>query len=171
MAPAPPPAASPWRRVRSRFGVPAVAMIALLIGTCSRMPGTLEQIRSVGAIKVVTRNSPLAAYEGAAGLEGPEYELARGFAARLGVRLEISFARSAAAALNAVARNRAQLAAAGLVEGRDPAGRIRFGPVFQRIDQHFIYRVDDRLPKTPADLIGRRIVVLRNSTYAASLAN
>jgi len=145
-------------------------LVALLIGTCSRMPGTLEQVRSLGALKVVTRNSPLAAYEGAAGLEGPEYELARGFAERLGVRLEISFVRSAAAALNAVARNRAHVAAAGLVEGRDPAGRIRFGPVFQRIDQHFIYRVDDPLPKTPADLVGRRIVVLRNSTYAASLA-
>lgn len=170
MAPDSPPAASPWRRVRSRFGVPAIALLALLIGTCSRMPGTLEQVRLLGAVKVVTRNSPLAAYEGAAGLEGPEYELARAFAERLGVRLEISFARSAAAALNAVARNRAHIAAAGLVEGRDSIRRIRFGPVFQRIDQHFIYRVDDTLPKTPADLLGRRIVVLRNSTHAASLA-
>jgi membrane-bound lytic murein transglycosylase F len=170
MAPDPPPAALPWRHVRSRFGVPIIVLVALLIGTCSRMPGTLEQIRLLGAIKVVTRNSPLAAYEGAAGLEGPEYELARGFAERLGVRLDLSFARSASAALNAVARNRAHLAAAGLVESGDPPARIRFGPVFQRIDQHFIYRVDDALPRTPSDLVGRRIVVLRNSTHAASLA-
>jgi membrane-bound lytic murein transglycosylase F len=119
---------------------------------------------------VVTRNSPLAAYEGAAGLEGPEFELARAFAQRLGVRLEITFARSATAALNTVARNRAHIAAAGLVESEQTAGRVRFGPVFQRIDQHFIYRVGDPLPKTPADLVGRRIVVLRNSTHAASLA-
>src|SRR5262245_16584693 len=170
MAPDALPSATPWGRVRSRFGVPAIALIALLIGTCSRMPDALEQVRSLGALKVVTRNSPLAAYEGAAGLEGPEYELARGFAERLGVRLEITFVRSAAAALNAVARNRAHVAAAGLVEGRDPIGRVRFGPVFQRIDQYFIYRVEDPLPKSPGDLVGRRIVVLKNSSHAASLA-
>jgi len=134
------------------------------------MPGTLEQVRATGVLKVVTRNSPLATYQGAAGLEGPEYELAKGFAERLGVGLEITFAKSAAASLNAVAHNRAHLAAAGLVENREAPGRIRYGPVFQRIDQHFIYRVQDPLPKTPGDLVGRRIIALRNSTHAASLA-
>jgi membrane-bound lytic murein transglycosylase F len=165
------PAATPWRRLRSRFGVPAILLLALMTGTCSRMPGTLEQVRTLGALKVVTRNSPLAYYEGAAGPEGPEYELARGFAERLGVRLELSFVRSTAAALAAVGRNRAHVAAAGLVAGGAAPPRVRFGPVFQRIDQHVIYRVQDRLPKTPADLAGRRIVVQRNSTHAASLAH
>ena len=67
------------------------------------------------SLKVATRNSPLAYYEGAAGPEGPEYELARAFAERLGVRLEITLAKSAAAALAAVAHNRAHIAAAGLI--------------------------------------------------------
>ena len=61
------------------------------------MPGSLEQVRAAGVLKVATRNSPLAYYEGAAGPEGPEYELARAFAEKLGVRLEISLAKSAAA--------------------------------------------------------------------------
>jgi membrane-bound lytic murein transglycosylase F len=164
------PAATPWRRLRCRFGVPAILLLALMTGTCSRMPGTFEQIRALGAVKVATRNSPLAYYEGAAGPEGPEYELARGFAERLGVRLELSVVRSAAAALAAVGRNRAHVAAAGLVAGGEAPSRVRFGPVYQRIDQHVIYRVQDRLPKTPSDLAGRRIVVQRNSTHAASLA-
>lgn len=155
-------------RPRSAFILSAAALAGLMLGTCSRMPGTLEQAKSLGVLRVVTRNSPLAYYEGAAGAEGPEYELARDFAARLGVRLELSVAKSGAAALTAVARNRAHIAAAGLVV-RDDSGRVRFGPVFQRIDQYVVYRVGDALPKTPADLAGRRVVVLRNSTHAASL--
>ena len=84
------------------------------------MPGSLEQVRAAGVIKVATRNSPLAYYEGAAGPEGPEYELARAFAEKLGVRLEISLAKSAAAALAAVAHNRAHIAAAGLISHERP---------------------------------------------------
>jgi membrane-bound lytic murein transglycosylase F len=170
MAPESAPAAGPPRRVRNRFGIPAILLVTLMAGTCSRMPGTLEQVRALGVLKVVTRNSPLAYYEGAAGPEGPEYELARGFAERLGAGLELSFARTTAAALAAVARNRAHVAAAGLVLDEARVDRVRFGPVYQRIDQHVVYRVQDRLPRSPAELVGRRVVVQRNSGHAAALA-
>ncbi|HEX9707423.1 MAG TPA: membrane-bound lytic murein transglycosylase MltF [Steroidobacteraceae bacterium] len=162
-------AAKLWPRVRSRFAVPAITALCLMLGTCSRLPGSFEQIRLLGALKVVTRNSPLAYYEGAAGPEGPEFELTRDFAHRLRVRLELSFADSAAAALEAVALNQAHVAAAGIVANDTRHERVMFGPVFQRIDQHVVYRVQDRLPETPADLVGRRIVVSRDSTHAASL--
>jgi membrane-bound lytic murein transglycosylase F len=133
------------------------------------MPGAFEQIRLQGVVKIVTRNSPLAYYEGAAGPEGPEYELASGFARRLGVRLEIVLAPTGAAALEAVRRNHAQIAAAGIIANAARREQALFGPVFQRIDQHVVYRVSDSLPRSAADLVGRRIVVIRRSTHAKSL--
>ncbi len=162
-------AATSRRDIRSRFGVPAIIVLSLMIGTCSRMPGTFEQIRLLGVVKVITRNSPLAYYEGAAGPEGPEYELALGFARRFGVRLELRFAETSGAALEAVLRNRAHVAAAAVIVTESRTEQALFGPVYQRIDQHIVYRLQDPLPKSPADLIGRRIVVVRNSNHAASL--
>jgi len=168
----PKPAQTGGRRrdIRSRFGVPAIIVMSLMIGTCSRMPDTYEQIRLLGALKVATRNSPLAYYEGASGPEGPEYELASGFARRLGVKLELRVASSGAAALEDVLRNRAHIAAAGIVVSEPRSEHALFGPVYQRIDQHIVYRVQDPLPASPRDLVGKRIVVIRNSTHAASLA-
>ncbi len=167
----PKPAQNGGRRrdIRSRFGVPAIIVMSLMIGTCSRMPGTYEQIRLLGALKVATRNSPLAYYEGASGKEGPEYELAAAFARRLGVRLELKVASSGAAALEDVLRNRAHIAAAGIVVSEPRMEAALFGPVYKHIDQHIVYRVQDPLPESPRDLVGKRIVVIRNSTHAASL--
>lgn len=168
----PKPAQSGGRRrdIRSRFGVPAIVVMSLMIGTCSRMPGTYEQIRLLGTLKVATRNSPTAYYEGASGPEGPEYELAAGFARRLGVKLKLHVAASGAAALEDVLRNRAHIAAAGIMTSEPRHEQALFGPVYQHIDQHIVYRIQDRLPESPGDLIGKRIIVIRNSTHAASLA-
>lgn len=155
--------------IRNGIGLPGIVAVCLMLGTCSRMPGSFEQIRQLGVLKVVTRNSPLAYYEGAAGPEGPEYELARGFAERLGVPLELIVAPSATAALEALARNRAHVGAAAIVATDARRAQTTFGPVYQRIEQHIVYRVQDRLPKSPADIVGQRIVVHRGSTHASAL--
>ena len=158
------------RDIRSRFGIPAIILMSLVIGTCSRMPGAWEQVRLQGYLTVVTRNSPLAYYEGAAGPEGPEYELAVGFARRLGVDLDLRIAPTGAAALEELRRNRAQVAAAGINATEARRVQALFGPVFQHIDQHIVYRVSDPLPRRPEDLTGKRIVVIKGSTHAAALA-
>lgn len=169
MEPEPAQADARRRNIRSRFGVPAIILTSLVIGTCSRMPDALEQVRLQGFLTVVTRNSPLAYYEGAAGPEGPEYELASGFARWLGVELDIRLAPTGAAALEQLRRNRAQVAAAGIIATEARREQALLGPVFQRIDQHVVYRVSDPLPRGPNDLVGRRVVVIKGSTHAAAL--
>jgi len=51
----------------------------------------VDQIKTLGELRVVTRNGPLAYYRGPDDmLEGPEYELARRFADEIGVKLKIT---------------------------------------------------------------------------------
>lgn len=158
------------RDVRRRFGIPAIFAFAMLVGTCTEMPGTFEQVRILGTLKVATRNSPTAYYEGTHGPTGPEYELAAGFARRLGVELELIVVPSGAAALEKLRRNRAHVAAAGIIATPARRAYCLFGPVYQEVSQHLVYRVQDPLPTGPADLAGRDLVVIPASTHASLLA-
>ena len=96
----------------------ALAIIAtLLLGTCSQPPTVLEQIIRAGELRVVTRNLPSAYYLGAAGPQGPEFDLASRFAAELGVRLFIYSVPNVADAMRELESRRAHIAAAGLTRG------------------------------------------------------
>ena len=156
--------------VRRPFRAAGIVVATLLVGTCSQPPTVLEQVRSSGVLKVVTRNSPTAYYLGVEGPEGPEFELASGFARWLGVEASFAVAPSGAAALDEVVHNRAQLAAAGIVTSEERRSRVDFGPVYQRIAQHVLYRQREDAPRTAADLVGKRIEVIAGSTHAQALA-
>ena len=64
----------------------------------------LERIAATGTLRVVTRTSPTTYYTDEAGPRGIDYELARGFAERLGVALEIQVADRFAELIPDVAR-------------------------------------------------------------------
>jgi membrane-bound lytic murein transglycosylase F len=156
--------------VRRPLRVAGIVAVCLLVGTCSQPPSILEQIRQSGVLKVVTRNSPTAYYLGVEGPEGPEYELASGFAKWLGVDVSFQVAPSGAAALTEIRHNRAHIAAAGIVASGDRRSRLAFGPTYQLIKQHIVCRQQEAPPRTAADLVGKRIEVVAGSTHAHALA-
>jgi membrane-bound lytic murein transglycosylase F len=63
--------------------------MSMLLGSCSSPPPLLDQILRLGELRVVTSNSPTTFYFDTDEPHGIEYELARGFAARLGVNLRV----------------------------------------------------------------------------------
>jgi membrane-bound lytic murein transglycosylase F len=67
----------------------AAIVLGVMLSTCSSPPSVLERIVRSGELRVVTRNSPAAFYYGADQPRGVEYELARGYAEKLGVSLRI----------------------------------------------------------------------------------
>ena len=147
----------------------AVGGVALL-GTCAPVPGLLAQIISLGEIRVVTRNGPLAFYRGAGDAPaGPEYELARHLASELGVRLIIEPVRSYAEIYTAITTGRAHVAAAGLKIPSIGVRDIVFGPAYQHVHEHVIYRRGSTRPASLADIRDADLEIVARSSHAATL--
>jgi membrane-bound lytic murein transglycosylase F len=143
--------------------------VMVLLSTCSRSPTLLDQVRAEGELRVVTRNSPITYYIGPAGPEGPEYDLVRGFAEHLGVRLRLVEADRFSDLLAQVESGQVHMAAAGLTVTAERASRVAFGPVYQQVAQHVVYRRGRPTPHKLEDLRGRRIEVVAQSSYVEAL--
>jgi membrane-bound lytic murein transglycosylase F len=148
----------------------AVAVISYgLLATCQRVPSLLDQIRDLGELRVVTRNSPTAYYLGSNGPEGPEYELADRFARRLGVALYIYTVPRLPMIKDEVTSGRAHLAAAGLTVSDAWRDALAYGPTYQQIRQHLVYRMGQPKPRDMAAVIGGHLEVIAGSRHAELL--
>jgi membrane-bound lytic murein transglycosylase F len=129
----------------------------------------LEQIMSRGELRVVTRNTPAAFYYGSDEPRGIEYELARGFAQRLGVDLRIYIADQFGTVFPDVVTGKADIAAAALTVADARKEAVTFGPAYQNVQQQVIYRRGAKRPREAADLLGGRLEVVAESAHAALL--
>ena len=118
---------------------------------------------------MITRNSPSTYFLGQSGPEGPEYDLVKGFADRLGVKLILLQVDRFSDVLKEVESGRAHLAAAGLTMTEDRALRVDFGISYQSVNQNLIYRRGRVRPRSVADLVGKRLEVVAGSSYVESL--
>lgn len=142
-------------------------VLSALLGTCSSPPPLLDRILRKGELTVVTRNSPAAFYYGADEPRGIEYELARGYAERLGVGLRIYTADQV---YPDIVDGKAQIAAASLTVADSRKSSITFGPSYQSIQPQVIYRRGTKRPHSLEDLLGGRLEVVADSSHAALLA-
>jgi membrane-bound lytic murein transglycosylase F len=156
-----------WPR-RTKLGIAASAVV--LLNTCSPLPSLVEQIKTLGELRVATRSGPLSYYLAPDGTPaGPEYELARRFADELGVRLKIIPVRSYVDVYAALDTGRAHLAAAGLKVPARPIAGIEFGPAYQRVHEHLIYRRGAPRPGSLADIGSGDLEIAAGSSHAKSL--
>lgn len=147
-----------------------IAILAsLLLATCSQPPALLDRILAAGELRVVTRNSPDAYYLGSHGPEGPAYELASRFAESLGVPLRLYTVRTREAAIAEVAAGRAHLAAAGLSTGIELPQGTQFGPGYQLVREHLVYRRRSTRPTTIVNAALGQIEVAAASAHSRTL--
>jgi len=96
-----------------------VTLLGALAGCAPVASPTLDAIRARGELRVVTLNLPTCYYLGAQGSEGLEFELARAYAARLGVTLTMYALDNEEAMRAELVAGRADIAAASLTDTPD----------------------------------------------------
>jgi membrane-bound lytic murein transglycosylase F len=151
--------------------VSIAASAVVLLNTCSPLPSLIDQVKTLGELRVATSTSPLSYYVGPDGTpQGPEYDFAKRFADQLGVRLTIAPMRSYDEIYRALRSGRVHLAAAGLKVPVRPIDGIEFGPTYQRVHEHLIYRRGASKPTSLADIGNGDLEVAAGSSHARALS-
>ena len=144
---------------------------AVLLNTCSPLPNLIDQIKALGELRVATRSGPLSYTVGSDGTpQGPEYDLARHFANELGVTLKIMPMHSYVDIYAALNSGQAHIAAAGLKVPTRPVADIEFGPVYQRVREHLIYRRGAPRPGSLAEIGDGDLEIAAGSSHAKALS-
>jgi len=148
-----------------------IAISALvLLSSYAPIPSLIVQIKTLGELRVATRTGPLAFYRGSNGdPSGPEYELAQRFADELGVKLKITPMRSYAEIYAALTSGQAHIAAAGLKVPVQSVAGVEFGPAYQHVHEHLIYRRGAIRPGSLADIGNSDLEIAAGSSHAKTL--
>jgi membrane-bound lytic murein transglycosylase F len=142
----------------------------VLLSSYAPLPGLIVQIKTLGELRVATRTGPLAFYRGPNGVpEGPEYELAQRFADELGVKLKITPMRSYADIYAALTSGQAHIAAAGLKVPMQSVPGVQFGPAYQHVREHLIYRRGAIRPGSLAEIGNSDLEIAAGSSQAKTL--
>ena len=152
-------------------------MLALALGTCSRSPSTLDEVLQSGELRVITRDSPTTYFRGADGFEGPEVLLVEGFAEFLSNKYDRDITVTYDTKdrfldlLPTINSGEAHIAAAGLTVTDERKELVEFGPPYQEVKQHLIYRLNTGRPRSIDDLQGKRLEIMAGSAYSQTLAD
>lgn len=140
-----------------------LTLLLTLLGGCSQPANELERVLHNGELVVLTRNAATTYYEGPQGPMGLEYDLARGFAEQLGVRLRMEVGANVGEVLSKLAEGGGDLAAAGLTVTAPRQLWARFTPPYQMITQQLVYRSGTKKPKDLSKLDGILEIVADSS--------
>lgn len=162
-----------FRALKPLLGLLPLSLLALFISQmdgCDDGRNALEHIQHQGVLRVITRNGPTTYYENRGQATGFEYTLVKRFADHLGVDLEISVVYNLEDAFDALKRGKADLAAAGITATEDSQPLMTYGPGYMTVKKFVIYRRGQAYAEEPADLIGRKIRVIADSSQSTALA-
>ncbi len=130
---------------------------------------SLSNVITSRTLSVLTRNTINTYIEGPDGPEGFEYELARDFATKLGVELEINVAPIFPEIIPAIQENKYQLAAANLTITDSRKNLVNFSTPYIVVTQQLLYREGTKKPQSIDDIKGSHLIVVQNSSHSENL--
>ncbi len=124
----------------------------------------------LGELIVLTRNSPTTRYVNQEGrYAGVENDLIQLFAREAGLRVRYLDRQPLYQILPALKRQQAHIAAAGLAITSDRLDDYLFSPSYQMVQGVLAYNTKTRAPRSPKDLVGKRIEVVRGAAEIEDL--
>ena len=146
-------------------------LFSVVLNACTPQKNLLEQVKSTGELRAVTRNAATTFYEGPHGPTGMEYDLLQRFATYLNVKLTLIKSDNLQDILEQVEDGNAHVAAAGLTVTEERKQKVLFAPAYQSITQQLVYNRKAPLkPTSLADLNEGRLEIVANSSHAERLA-
>ena len=148
-------------------GALLLTLLSLLGG--SRELSSLNTVLARGELRLVTRPGPITYYEDGRGPNGFEYLLARKFADHLGVRLRVTTTDTLAGLHQMLGGPNADFAAATLTVTPYRLTHTRFSQPYGETVQTVLHRRGTAAPRVVADLLGRDLVVISDSSHEERL--
>ena len=129
----------------------------------------LEIIKEKGELRVLIRNNATCYYEGPEGPLGFEYDLVKGFADHLGVKLICAVTHNFKDMIPSLLRGEADLIAAGFTVTEKRQQKVTFGPPYMEVQQQVVGRRGGPAPTDVVDLIGHPLWINAGTSYEERL--
>jgi membrane-bound lytic murein transglycosylase F len=155
------------KRLKTSFFI-ALCFFATSCGSPT-VPNALLSLIERGSIKVGTLYGAATYYNGAEGPQGFEYELLAGFSDYVGVTLDLYPFYSYDAMLEQLAEGNLDIVATGDAVTDTLLMRFTYGPAYQTVAQHLVYRAGTTRPRELNSLV-EPVVTVSGSSQAQLLA-
>lgn len=157
------------KRLSFAKGLIALTLLALAALLVRSAPASkLEQIRTSGELRVVSRNSLISHYQGNEGTTGFEYTLLQGFARELGVKLILADEERANELL-AEDEPRFDLVSPSAVTTAGIKDKFTYTQSFLDVGLELIGNSNETLPNSLQDLKGKTVFVVTKSSAILNL--
>ncbi|MBT8140275.1 MAG: membrane-bound lytic murein transglycosylase MltF [Gammaproteobacteria bacterium] len=154
-----------------------IAMLCVIgigyqLATLQRIDAQIPEFAKPSAndtLDVITRVSPNTYFESDRGPNGFEFALLQQFATAQGKTLKVHTADSLAGVFEALASGQADIASAGLTPTRERRHKFLFSRPYLESRPIVVYKVGQSKPRRHSDLVGKKLVVVAQSSHANSL--
>ncbi len=133
----------------------------------------LEKILKSKTLNVVLLNSQSTYYIGADGPQGFEYDLLVSYAKHLGVKLNITTAKTTKEAIELSKNPNIHITSASLTKTKEREKKLNFGPSYFEVQEQMVCNREmlwgDKFPKSVEDLAGLKITVGEATSYRETI--